>query len=92
MPARLGAELIAAENNYTSDSEDDELEYEAQGLKYENTPVRPTTTDNQHFCAFILIFQITGYYTKELADFARHQYLKHVRGRQPKRKLTGWKS
>lgn len=41
MPARLGAELIAAENNYTSDSDDDGLEYEAEGMKYHNTPVRP---------------------------------------------------
>lgn len=35
----MGAELIAAENDYTSDSDDDELEYEAQGLKYNNTMV-----------------------------------------------------
>lgn len=39
MPARFGAELVAAEHNYTSDSDDDELEYEAEGLKYVNTPV-----------------------------------------------------
>lgn len=39
MAARYGAELVAAEHNYTSDSDDDELEYEAEGLKYVNTPV-----------------------------------------------------
>lgn len=39
MPATYGAELVAAEHNYTSDSEDDELEYEAEGMKYVNTPV-----------------------------------------------------
>lgn len=39
LPSRLGAELIAAENDYTSDSDDDALEYEAMGMKYHNTPV-----------------------------------------------------
>lgn len=58
MPARLGAELIAAENNYTSDSEDDELEYEAQGLKYENTPVRQKITDNHNFLTSFCIFRL----------------------------------
>lgn len=46
MPARMGAELVAAEHNYTSDSDDDPLEYEAQGLRYHNTPVSPKCIQN----------------------------------------------